>query len=99
MAGTTREEETWASEYRLHEEEGILEEIWSYGRDEGLYARALGEVHRLENGNTMINWGTEGLLREISPDGRVVWELVLEDNYFFGRVEVVHSVETFFQGL
>jgi hypothetical protein len=35
----------------------------------------MGEAHRLPNGNTLHNTGSDSRLREFAPDGTVVWEL------------------------
>ncbi len=66
-------EETVALEYEVSG--GELVEIWSYGKGELLDTVAEGQVHRLDNGNTLINWGFTGLVREVTTDNEVVWEL------------------------
>ncbi len=52
-----------------------LEELWSYGKDQGIDTLAEGQARRLANGNTMVNWGFTGLCREVTPQGEVAWEL------------------------
>ena len=88
--------ETWAVEYAVDPDSRQLSEIWSYGRGEELHARALGEAHRLPGGNTLVNWGTEGLLREIAPDGKVLWEMQgSADEEFFGRTWFLEDISAF----
>jgi len=88
--------ETWAVEYAVDSERRQLTEVWSYGRGEGLHARALGEAHRLPGGNTLVNWGTEGLLREIAPNGDVLWEMEgSTDEEFFGRTWFLKDISAF----
>ena len=55
-----------------------LSEVWSYGKDESFDSLAAGEVLRLANGNTLFNVGTTGTILEITPDGDVVWSLVVD---------------------
>jgi hypothetical protein len=88
--------ETWASEYAVDEDSGTMEEIWTYGRGLGIHAYALGEAHRLPHGNTLVNWGTAGLLREISQDGEVLWEMVPEEGAFFGRTWFLEDISGLF---
>ena len=83
--------QTWASEYAVDESAGTLEEIWTYGRGEGFFAYALGGARRLDNGNTLVNWGTVGLLREVTPRGEVVWEMASEMGNYFGRTAILQD--------
>ena len=62
-------------EYSLDEKNETLEEIWNYGLGDGIDADFAGEARRLANGNTLHNTGTTPRVREITPDGEVVWDL------------------------
>lgn len=84
--------ETRAVEYAVDPERRELEQVWAYGEGLGIHARALGEVHRMRNGNTLINFGTAGLLREVSPDGTTLWEIQLSDGDFFGRAQLLEDI-------
>lgn len=65
--------------------------VWKYVGDppESLFAVYVSSAQRLANGNTLIAYGTHGLLLEVDPQGEVVWEYVnpfkgaLEDNWYF----------------
>ena len=35
----------------------------------------MGEAHRLPNGNTLHNYGSNARLREVTPEGQVVWDV------------------------
>jgi len=96
MASGARTEETFAIEYDIDEEAGVLRERWSYGQGAGLYTLAGGQASRLSNGNTLFGTGTTGLVREVTPEGEVVWEvftgmgasfyeLVLFSDFYEGR--------------
>ena len=45
----------------------------------------MGEVHRLPGGNTLHNYGEESRLREVTPDGAIVWEVWWEGDEHIGR--------------
>ncbi len=62
-------------EYELDYEEKILRQVWAFGEDEGIAGKYAGEAHRLINGNTLHNYGTGARLREITPDGELVWDV------------------------
>lgn len=67
-----------AAEYRVNEEDGILEEVWSFGDAVSTHSVADGQARRLENGNTLISWSSAGVVREVNPEGEVVWEMTLD---------------------
>ena len=68
----------WASRYAVDREAGTLTELWSYGRDDCIASSALGTVQELASGNHLVGFSTpNNLLREVDPDGRVLWELDL----------------------
>ncbi len=55
-------------------------QVWTYEAPAGYYGDYAGEATRLPNGNTLINFGTDGVVREITPDTTVVWEIDWEDH-------------------
>ena len=61
-------------EYRLTESAGSVSAslIWSYNPGGGLGTIILGDVQRLPNGNTLIDYSLAGEMREVSPAGEVV---------------------------
>lgn len=74
-----------AIEYELDEVARSLRPVWSFGRDDGVVAGTAGEAHRLASGNTLINYGDHPVIREVDPDGIVVWEVQWESGHFLGR--------------
>ncbi len=55
------------------------EKVWEY-KDESLYSGGRSEADRLPNGNTLITYSTleedfSTLMREVTAEGEVVWEL------------------------
>lgn len=72
-------QETVAREYELDVRTRTLTQVWSFGEGEGVHADTLGEAHRLPDGNTLHNYGSDSRLREVTPDGLVVWDLAIGD--------------------
>jgi hypothetical protein len=62
---------------RVDEQALIAELVWSYTQD-GVFSRAQGSAQRLDNGNTIIGWGSgPGILAtEVDETGRKVFEIV-----------------------
>jgi len=74
-----------AREFRLDEHSDTLTQIWSYGEGLDLYATYQGEARRLENGNTLVNFGTEGVLHEITASGQLAWRLQWSQPWMLGH--------------
>jgi hypothetical protein len=57
------------------------ERVWQFAHPEGVYGAAQGSAIRLENGNTLIGWGTAGTpfngtrVSEVTPEGDIAMEL------------------------
>ena len=62
-------------EYEIDHENKVLRQVWAFGEDRGIEGKYAGEAHRLANGNTLHNFGTGARLREITPDGALVWDV------------------------
>ncbi|HHO51910.1 MAG TPA: hypothetical protein ENK18_13780 [Deltaproteobacteria bacterium] len=78
-------------EYEVDEASQSLVQIWSFGEGQGEVGRQMGEAHRLPDGNTLHNLGTHAVLREITPEGRVVWDVRWE-NTEYGDPAGGHSI-------
>jgi len=74
------DDELVVREYELDEDTHTLKAIWSYGQGEAVHAETMGEAHRLPGGNTLHNYGSAVRLREVTPEGEVVWDLDWEGN-------------------
>lgn len=77
--------ETIAREYALDQEHETLDQIWTFGEGEGIFAQVMGEAWRLGNGNTLHNIGSATRVREITPDGEVVWDIAFSEGTYLGR--------------
>ena len=82
-------------EYSLDEDDQTLQQIWHFGEDEHVWAVTAGEAHRLPGGNTLHNYGSGGRLREITPDGQVVWDVYFGGERLLGRTEFVDDLYAF----
>ena len=40
-----------------------------------LFVFAKGDVHRFDNGNTLVTWSAQGELQMVTPEGMPVWQL------------------------
>lgn len=79
-----------AVEYEIDEENRTATLVWSFEDVRGRSTGAMGSVQRLENGNTLIGWGTaspEGAsLNEVTADGEIVFALSLPSDLVAYRV-------------
>lgn len=76
--GTYRKEQySRAVEYHLDRTAMTATKVWEYRNDPDFYIPALGNVQRLDNGNTLINWAypNHPKLVEVNPEGCKVFEL------------------------
>ncbi|MFT4975382.1 MAG: hypothetical protein ACI8S6_001269 [Myxococcota bacterium] len=71
--------------------EGTMEELWSYERDRS-GTTLLGQVRRLPNGNTFISFGGMGEMREVTPEGEVVWQLNASLGSWFGNAVLLDTL-------
>ncbi|MBI2618734.1 MAG: aryl-sulfate sulfotransferase [Ignavibacteriales bacterium] len=70
--------ESRAVEYQLDERNRKATLIWEYRSSPALFAFALGFAQRLENGNTLITYGTNRRIIEVDMNGTKRWELTVE---------------------
>ncbi len=77
--------ETTAVEYEVDDDAQTLNEVWSHGDGEGIHVLVQGTARDLDNGNRLVNFGSSGLVREVTPQGEVVWELEARAGAAFGN--------------
>lgn len=63
-----------AAEYEVDDTTRTLTRVWAYTSTDR-FATQLGEARRLSNGDTLQGYGQDGALREVTPEGDVVWEV------------------------
>jgi len=64
-----------AREYAYEGDGGEVELIWSHMPDPCVYTFSLGDVSRLDSGNTLITFSNQGQIEEVDPSGDVLWRL------------------------
>ena len=79
-------------EYALNRDTMEMTQIWEYTPEPRIRCQVLGDVDRLENGNTLVNWSAAGFMTELTPDGEKVWELGLSIGAVFGYMERIESL-------
>jgi hypothetical protein len=79
-------------EFSLDRDTETLVEVWAYGDADDPFADLHGEAIRLDDGNTLINYGTEGVLREVTPNGETAWEVRWPEPYAVGHLTVVDDL-------
>ncbi len=65
-------------EYEIDHDARTLRLIWSFGEGEDVRGEYMGEAHRLPNGNTLHNYGSTPRMREVTPEGDVVWDVATD---------------------
>lgn len=53
---------------------------WQYSPGKEFFSRSRGAAQRLPNGNTLLSASDKGYAREVTPQGRVVWEYANPEN-------------------
>ncbi len=69
------DDELVVREYELDDDSETLHQVWSFRGDEAVHGETMGEAWRLPGGNTLHNYGEGQRVREVTPDGTVVWDL------------------------
>jgi hypothetical protein len=73
--------------YSIDDGAQVLHEVWSYGFDDDVSNQgALGEATLLANDDVLVSYGIRGTVHEVTPDGRLVWQLDLAQGTWFGLV-------------
>ncbi len=63
-----------AVEYKIDQVKKTVTKVWEYRDSPDLYISTMGSACRLENGNTLINWGNKKIT-EVTPDKKIAYEL------------------------
>ncbi|RME25128.1 MAG: hypothetical protein D6798_09630, partial [Deltaproteobacteria bacterium] len=67
-----------AVEVSIDPEAGRATPTWSYWPDPSLGSPVLGDVHRFDDGNTLVTFSFAGEIHEVTPDGVPIWTLSSE---------------------
>ncbi len=63
------------AEFDIDREGALLTERWIYGDGIDEWPMYKGEASRLAGGNTLVNYGTGGVIREVTPEMETVWHV------------------------
>jgi arylsulfotransferase ASST len=72
-----------AVEYRLDQTAKTATLVWAYRPTPDIFSPFLGFAQRLANGNTLVTFGPQGTIQEVSPTGELVWQLTLANNWVY----------------
>ena len=86
-------------EFTLDESAQVLREQWSWGEGQDLFPQYQGEALRLDNGNTLMNFGAAGAIREITGAGALAWSLTWSEPWLLGHMSLVDDLYALDQGL
>jgi len=73
--------ESRAVEYEVDLDAGTVEQVWSYSANPVIYSFVLGDVHRFDDGDTLVTWSTGGQIDRVDASGELVWQLNTEMGY------------------
>lgn len=79
-----------AVEYEIDETARTAKLVWEYRPNPPRFSPSGGSARRLPSGNTVVAFGWDGTIEEVSPKSRVVWELHLPGAVF--RAVPLHSL-------
>ena len=79
-------------EYRIDHDARTLEKVQEWESPAGAFSPVLGDAQRLPNGNRLLAYMLEGRVTEVTTDGDVVWDAVLELGAGVGRITHVPDV-------
>ncbi len=78
-----------AIEYALVD--GVATEVWSHTPSPSVYSFVLGDVARLDDGDTFIAWSVAGQLDRVPPAGGPTWSVNTDVGYAFGFVTLAEA--------
>ncbi len=58
--------------------------LWSYVPDPEIFTFVLGDVARLEDGDTLVDFAVGGAIDRVSPDGELIWRAETQLGYAYG---------------
>ena len=88
-----------AVEYEINTTDMTATKVWEYRHTPDLYTYAMGDVQRLENGNTLIGWGTASvndskvLGTEVTSDGTIVFEITHPSQISYRIYKFVYNMD------
>ncbi len=78
-------------QFDLDPEAGLAETTWSWSPDPERFCFAMGDVQRLPDGSTLVDFSAVGILEQVSPEGEVLWRMTAESPSLFGYADWLAS--------
>jgi hypothetical protein len=89
-----------ALEYKLDEKNLSAQLVWQFKNSPDEFSTAMGSVQRLDDGNTLIGWGTGSpAITEVTSQGMKVFELFLPDGMMNYRAFRFKLNSSYYQSL
>lgn len=79
-------------EYQVDWQTGVATNTWEYRAEPPIYSFVLGDVHRYDDGDTLITWSVAGQLERVDSAGNQQWALNTDLGYGFGFLTVYESL-------
>jgi len=96
--GRVETQDSRVVQYRLDPAVGLATKVWEQHATPPMFCAALGDVDRLDDGNTLITWSAAGQIEEVTPAGEVIWRIRAQLGAAFGftlhrqlLTDVVHA--------
>ena len=70
-----------AIEVKLNVSAKTTSQTWMYKANPGIVNDVLGDVQRLPNGNTMVNFADKGTIQEVDASGAVLQQITTQTNF------------------
>ncbi len=86
------QQDSGALELSFNAEEPVVDVLWRYRASPSLYTFSLGDVTRLDDGDTLITWSTNGTVAQVGPDGTERWRVTTPLGTALGYLDVLHGV-------
>lgn len=79
-------------ELSLDLEAGLVQTSWSWSPDPTRFCFAMGDVQRLPDGSTLVDYSSVGIMDQVSAEGDVLWHMDAEDPSVFGYADWLPSL-------
>jgi hypothetical protein len=75
--------ESRVMEYSFDPSSDTATKIWEYTADPSVYSFVLGDVHRFDDGDTLVTWSVNGLIERVEGDAPI-WSVATDFGTAFG---------------
>lgn len=79
-------------QYVFDDDTMTVEAVFEHISDPPTFCYGPGDVHKLENGNTIVTWGSAGRIQEVTADGTLLWDNLFGIGGAFGYTTWVEDL-------